>query len=409
MFDAAPLFVNVLRLARSSSRGQLLPIMGLSLIALMGASALAVDAGYWRYQQRIEQTAADSAAIVGADELNYPASNDVTSAAQSAASTNGFTNGASNVTVTVNNPPLSGPHVGNASSVEVIVTQLQPNFFDGIFGINQSVRARAVATLSSANRTCMYGLNPNGGAVQLNGTTINVPDCGIISDSDLRTGLDINGSTITASMIGYAAGNATINGSTFPEAQPKPAVAASDPCPSIAGCAYLKANPPTGTCMSTTTYNGLSKATIPPGVYCSTLIINGCTNVIFSPGVYVFDAGLLVNGSTNVNGSAVTFYNASGSSAITINGSNVKLSAPTSGNMIGVLIYQNPANTQPITANGSGGGYSGMLYLPAAQLTINGSGSTMLLIVADTILVNGSGLSVPSAAFPGFGHAVLSE
>ena len=53
-------------------------------------------------------------------------------------------------------------------------------------------------------------------------------------------------------------------GGTFPDAQPTPMLPVADPCPEIAGCAYLKANPPpTGGC-SDATY---TDHTVPAGCY----------------------------------------------------------------------------------------------------------------------------------------------
>ena len=50
------------------------------------------------------------------------------------------------------------------------------------------------------------------------------------------------------------------------------------------------------------------------------------------------------------------------------------LSAPTSGTYDGILIYQNPSNTNSMIFNGSGSSIiKGIFYLPTAQLTLNGS------------------------------------
>lgn len=322
---------------------------------LMGAAALAVDVGYWRYQQRLEQSAADSAAIAGTDELNY-AANDWSAAAKSAAASNGFTDdGGITVSVTPNNPPTLGPYAGNTNAVEVILDEKQPGLFGTIFGISQWVSVRAVAIQTSSSRDCIYGLSPTAaGTVLINGMQVNAPHCGIISNSVSPSGLNINGSTVTADSISYAAATALLNGSTFPEGQPTRAVAAADPCASIPGCAYLTANPPSpGTCLTPTIYNGLGTATIPAGTYCSQLIVNGTSNVVFSPGVYLFEAGLIINGSNNVSGTGVTFYNSGGQ--FDINGSNVSLTAPTAGNTAGVVIYQSPSNTTAAILNGSSG------------------------------------------------------
>ena len=397
----------------SAQRGQVLPVVALSLVVLMGASALAVDVGYWRYQQRIAQSAADSAAIAGTDELNYASANDWSAAARTDATSNGFTDdGGVTVSVTPNNPPTLGPYAGNANAVEVVIAEKQPGLFGRIFGVSQWVSVRSVAVQTSANRDCIYGLSPTASnTVLINGMHVNAPHCGIISDSTSSSGLTINGSTVTAESIGYAAGTAILNGSTFTEGQPAHAAAAADPCASIPGCAYLLANAPSsGTCLTPTIYNGLGTATIPAGTYCSQLIVNGTSNVVFSPGVYVFEAGITINGSNNVSGSGVTFYNKSGQ--LDINGSNVTLTAPASGNTAGVVVYQDPRNSTAAIVNGSSGVSGGMLYVPAANLTVNGAllGSSSL-VAANTVTLNGSNVNIPTTvtAFPGFAHAVLAE
>src|ERR1700751_1610976 len=95
--------------------GQALIITALCMTCLFGFAALATDVGLMLREKRLLQIAADSAAIAGALELNYSAAR-VTSAALAAATQNGFaatTSGvttASGVTVTVNPPPLYGPH-----------------------------------------------------------------------------------------------------------------------------------------------------------------------------------------------------------------------------------------------------------------------------------------------------------
>ena len=51
--------------------GQTLPLVALWLMVLMGFGGLAVDVGYWEYQQREQQSATDAAAIGGAQQLVY--------------------------------------------------------------------------------------------------------------------------------------------------------------------------------------------------------------------------------------------------------------------------------------------------------------------------------------------------
>ncbi|MGP6157770.1 MAG: pilus assembly protein TadG-related protein [Vulcanimicrobiaceae bacterium] len=393
-------------------RGQTLPLIAASLVVLMCFASLAIDVGSWRYQQRLEQTAADSAALAGAVALAYSASpSPIATAAQADAVSNGFTNGTSNVSVTVNHPPLSGGYLGNSSAVEVIVAKPQPVHF-ALFGrSSQAVSARAVALLSTAGRNCIYALDSSSSsAITSNGGTITMPQCGMISNGSFL----FNGQgTVNAASIGYAGSSPTLNNTVFTGASPRAAVTAANPCPTVAGCAYLTAVPPTsGSCAANTTFNSASTITMVPGKYCNQVLFEGGGNVVFSPGVYDFQNGFTNNSAPAMSGTGVTFYIQGGSVIV---GSNtvVNLSAPTTGNTQGVLIYQPSSDTGQFILNGtSTGSWAGMVYLPAAQLIIDGGEFTnSLLLVADDILLNAAtAVNVPSSSFPGLGgHAVLAE
>jgi uncharacterized membrane protein len=121
--------------------GQALVFVALGLVLLLGFVALGIDMGVMRYQKRVQQTGADAAAIAEANDLGFGGVN--TAAAQTAAANNGFSGATVNfnqvcptsvtdLTVTVNNPPRSGPHASGANSadyVEVCLATLQPTYF----------------------------------------------------------------------------------------------------------------------------------------------------------------------------------------------------------------------------------------------------------------------------------------
>lgn len=316
------------------ARGQIVPLMAFALSLLLLLGALAVDLGYWRYEQRLEQTAADSGALAGAIEYSYSA--DIvkaTAAARTAAGSNGFTHDGVKVTVTVNYPPAAGSYLANKNALEVLVSKQQPKFFAGLKGQSyQVVGARAVALLSDNGRSCVYALSPTGNSLLMNGSTVYMPQCGMSTDGSVL----INGSHVTAQSIAYAVGQ-TVNGSTLSEAVPQKSIPITDPCPTVSGCSYLTATPPVaGPCLPSL-YQG-NNLTVQPGTYCSTLLVNGSNGVTFAPGVYLLKQGLTVNGSTNVTGTGVTFYNLAG--AFTNNGSAPTFSAPATGPTTGVLFYQ---------------------------------------------------------------------
>lgn len=398
------------RLHRSASRGQAFPLVAFSMTVVIGLASMAIDVGYWRYQQRLEQTAADSAALAGAVQLGYTSTtSSITAAAQTDAATNGFTNDGVATTVTVNQPPLSGSYAGNASAVEVIVSRKLPVHFTALFGQSSTtVSARAVAMLSNVNRNCIYALSTSSSAITMDGPTINIPKCGIISNG----GYLINQGSVTAASVAYAAGASnTFNNVTWGSATPAPSIPATDPCGSVPGCSYLKQNPPTsGPCMSQTTFNSSSTMTLQPGKYCNQVIIEGSGAVVFSPGVYDFEGGFTVNsGPPSVTGSGVTFYNNGGS--IIIDTSPTNLTPPTTGNYAGVLVFQPSTNSSQFHINTTAGqGWQGMLYFPSANMMIDGALSSWLLVVANSITLNSdSGVNDSDSAFPVGGHAVLVE
>src|SRR5438067_11828301 len=95
--------------------GQVLIGVAFALVVLTGFAGLAIDMGTLRYQKRLQQTAADAAAIAGAQNLNFASG--VSAGAQAASSQNGFADSTGGsgcptavgcITVTINNPPLSG-------------------------------------------------------------------------------------------------------------------------------------------------------------------------------------------------------------------------------------------------------------------------------------------------------------
>jgi Flp pilus assembly protein TadG len=124
-------------------RGQTMVITALALTSMLGMAAFSVDVGVMFQAKRTLQTAADAGAIAGASEFNY---SDVTAAAKAATAQNGITDGSNGVTITVNNPPSSGPNTGRSSAVEVIASRSVPTIFMKIFGLNtMTVKARSVA------------------------------------------------------------------------------------------------------------------------------------------------------------------------------------------------------------------------------------------------------------------------
>jgi Flp pilus assembly protein TadG len=366
-------------MTRKNEAGQALIFGVVTLgLLLLGFTGLGIDIGYLRYEKRLQQTAADDAAVAAATELRY-ASGNPSSAALNASGANGFTaastgtgcpppapaSAVGSVAVTVNNPPCSGTHQ-DIKHVEVYVAEVQPTFFMKILGTNyatETVTARAVATLKTGTAdSCLYTLG-NGNGIQgitVSGTpTLNAPTCGIDDNGDFGT----NGSKlrVTAASLGVAGNIGKVQGNVTP-APVGPVTPAGDPL------SYLTppGSEPAGACTATS---------CTAGTYSSFSLSGG--NVTLQSGTYIVNGSMTINGNANVTGTGVTFY-ITNSGSVTINGTgNVQLSAPTTGAYAGILLYQDPSDTSAAKINGTSTSFfQGSLYFPKASLDISGTSGT---------------------------------
>jgi Flp pilus assembly protein TadG len=394
---------------RTGDAGQAIVVVALALVVILAILGLAVDMGYLRYTKRQLQTAADAAAMAGAAELPY---GDVTSAAQTDSATNGFTNGTNGATVTVNNPPLSGQHIGDSHYVETIVAKSTNTFFAKAFGVKTvTLQARAVAHLGSGNN-CIFALDPAAsGALSVDAFASISSQCGIVVESSSASALSCSLlASISASSIGVVGGVQNFLCGINPT--PVKGIAVPNPSDPLA---YL-AKPSVGSCTFssqqtyTSTNSPASKpSTLNPGVYCGGINIQPGANVVFNSGVYILTSssgknstgGLTIDIGTNIttNTSAspygVMFYNYGPVGAITFNftsfssNDQVSLSAPTSGTYQGLLFLQDPGNTNAAQIIGSSSyntSLQGSYYFPTASVVFAFDGTVKYdILVADQI------------------------
>lgn len=399
---------------RGGERGQLLPLVAVGLVALLGMTALGVDVGFWRFQQRAQQSAADSAAVTAMIEkgLYSGTAATVLGAARSEATRNGFTDDAGVTTsVTVNQTAgtVTGAYAGDPNAVEVVIAKKSHNLFAGGLGfVPPVVRTRSVGVYNDAAQNCIIGLNKTAYSVYISGTNISVPTCRIASDGSFKadgSNIDAKGInyTVTSSTMGS---NVTINGSAG--ASPTAFGGIADPCPSITACAYLKATPQTGPVQPSGTRSG-GNFTLQPGEYQTQLVISG-SNVTFAPGEYIFDNGVSIMGSNIASVNNITFINKAGK--FDMQGSNASFTAPSTGLTAGVLFYQLATDTNSVAIGGSNLRNSGMVYAPSAAISWQGSNAIWLLVVGDTVTLTGGNTAVPATAsspLPGSRHVVLGE
>jgi hypothetical protein len=364
---------------RQRESGQALVAATFGLVVLLGAAGLAIDVGYLRYQRRLQQSAADSAALAGAAES---AAGNATSAAKGDSALNGFTDGVNNVTVTVD-PAFP---FGTRTGVQVQVSAVHPTFFMRIFGVNTATVSTVAVALLSGTRNCVYALNVFGLAL-INSGTVAASGCGVVDNSDLLNTGAINANSV--SVHGIASGSLTIPAAILGIVQAgDPLFGLTPPAVGGGGCTD-------GTITGTT---GAAPPSNPPaldpGNYCS-ITVTGNANVILNPGTFTL-GGLSLNGKGTVTGSGVTLYLNAGSVAINnLPGANetLLLQAPTTGTLAGILFYQNPGNVLPATIDGKGiSRLEGALYFPGALLNLSNTGTlaAYTIAVANALSLSGT-------------------
>jgi Flp pilus assembly protein TadG len=384
---------------RRRSRGQVMVLICVSLIALMGMIAVVTDFSFMQHQKNKMQTAADSAAMAGAEELSY---GDQVAAGRADSASNGYANGVSSVTVTINNPPSSGPNTSNSAYVEAIVSKPEPTYFLRVLGVStMTVSTRAVA-YEGNGPNCIYVLNPSAsGAMSANGNVTVNSGCGLLVDSSSSSGMTLIGNvSITAPTIGVVGGY-TAGGSSSLTPTPKTGViAATDPLANVAA-------PTVGSCAHTNySLNGTSGSASSPlqlyaGTYCGGITVHGNAWLNFNAGTYVLaGGGMAISANTTMTGTGVTFYNTTGTGgygAITMNGNTqANLSAPTSGPLEGILFFQDrsiPSTDAGSTITGnSSSTFDGAVYFATTTLSFNGNSSSSgySIVVANQLSLSGN-------------------
>jgi hypothetical protein len=388
------------RIARRGNEiGQVMVLICLAIITIMGLVGLVADVGSLQAQKQLLQTAADSAALAAAQEINY---GDSVAAGKADAATNGFTTGVSGVVVTINNPPLSGPNSGKSGYVEAIVSRPEPTFFLRVLGMTTvTIQARAVSNVGNGPN-CIYVLDPSASAaMSLNGNVSVSVGCGLLVNSSSSSALTVNGNvSVTASTIGVVGDYSSTGNVTFSPQPKKGIVAAADPLayvqpPSYGACGYNSFSLNGNTGSSSSPYQ------LSPGVYCGGISINGNAWLNFQPGNYVLaGGGISFGGNAIMTGTGITFYNTTGAGGykgISLSGNVVmNFSAPTSGALAGILFFQDraiPAGSAGSTIVGNAGStLDGALYFPTTTLTYTGNSSTngYGIVVADKWIDTGN-------------------
>lgn len=383
-------------------KGIMLMLFAVLLAPLLALVGLTIDGGRIYFEKRRMQAAADGGAFGAAREILRGNDSLVISGGQDDAELNGYDNDATDITVTVNRPPLTGPNSANNNAVEVIIDRPIPTtFLKVILRQNSTVRARAVAGVATElNPPCIIALNPTAsGAITVAGTAdIYAPDCTVLAESNSPSAITTNGGvSLVAGGIGYGnfGGGFVQNGQGTISPTPVPVPGPGDPFWEVP-----EPNPADYTLRATSTVQTGSGGTYEPGFYQGGFKITGGT-VILNPGIYIVDGFEATGGS--ISGDGVMIYNLGTNKNNNIDiggGVQTNLHAPYSGVYENMLFFN---SRNAVTGNGGNADgnlrgtsdsiYDGIIYFPTVGLTYGGNAtqdSPFAMIVADTITFAGT-------------------
>ena len=125
--------------------GAVAVLFALSATALIGFAGLGAEVALWYIAKGSAQGAADTAAYSALIAYHAGDTAGFADTARAVAAQYGFVDAEAGVSVAVNQPPRSGPHSGDPTAIEVIISAPQVPLFSKLFLAAPSVAARAVA------------------------------------------------------------------------------------------------------------------------------------------------------------------------------------------------------------------------------------------------------------------------
>lgn len=372
-----------MNIKHKNEKGQTIVMIAVAIVGLIGFTALAIDGGNAFSDRRNAQNAADTAALSAA--LAKVRNNDWNAIGLTIATSNGYDNDTVTNTVNLYNPPIEGPYTGNNEYIQAVIVSHVDTFFAPVIGVEQMTNrvnsvARAKPSVEMFFGNAMVSLgqeNDPQPVCEINGSAGgSVIGGGIFCNSSSNCAFDVDGGSGVMSIpegvtvVGTACdiGDIGLGGSDITDGVDQlPVQDFSWLDPTCTGAVaydaatHLSGNtvtPPSGTPLY---FSG----SFPPNPI-----------EILNPGIYCLDDTFRVLNGT-LTGTEVTIVMLS--KGLTWNGGTINLTAPTSGDTAGLLIYQPPSNTSTMSIGGNVTlDTRGTFLAPSALISLAGGAHTQI-------------------------------
>ena len=363
-----------------TERGQALIIIAIALVVIAGLMALVVDGGNTFLDRRNAQNAADSAVLAGALARIRGGQNPITVALASAAQ-NGYTNDGTTSVVTVQIPPVSGPHTGDVEYIQVIIVSHVKTYLASVLGWSQFTnevqavaRSKASEQKQLLNGPALVSLAPNSNCGSGKSFWLH----GEVSLEVTGGGVFVNSNNQNCALVQEGSGKihlenayriSVVGGASIQKAQfLTPSVAVGEVPISFPPPFFL----PDINCGEEEAAVSQDGTTMSPGKWGDEdFPPEGVTNL--EPGVYCLDGDFIVGEGRTLTGTDVLIKVSKGEINFSRD-AKISLDAPSGGENFGLLIFMPIENKNPVVLDGSMGSVlTGTILTPAAPITIIGS------------------------------------
>ena len=372
----------------ANHNGTVALIFGVSIFAIAGSSALAVDFARAYSEKAVLQNATDAAALAAAALSEGEADRRI------AVATAHFIANYRSRTGSTPTPAvqLSGTKVTVSATAQVPTTFARIIGFDTLEVPSDS---EADAAQGEFARACLLALNPAAASgIDLRGDArLVATNCWAWSNANGAQSISGIG-TSQASAAGFCAVGGINGGGHF-----SPGPRAN--CPAIPDPFANLTAPLAGACVASNLNLGPGSYTLNPGTYCGGIQAQASANIIFNPGVYVIkDGPLRLQGQSVSSGTGVVIYfTGTGTGLDVQGGAAVDFKAPTTGDLAGFVFVQDRYAQPGATSRIAGGArikLEGILYMPTWIVDVVGNGAMFdeaitWSMIADRFIIRGTG------------------
>jgi hypothetical protein len=406
--------------------GAALPLVAMSMTALLGFAALTVDLGYGYLTGERLQTTADSAALAAAEQLALTNSVGGTAVAYARQNMPVAEHGevlapsdvrlgrwnAADGTFTASATP--------ANAVSVTTRRAEANgnplktFLAGVIGFDQVDLSRTAIAFFQPREVgnCVLALRRNGTGIEVNSNgRITTNRCNVYANSSANNSMITRSNARITAQDGEICTVGRVSGSGYSPAAKTRCAVAPDPLASLP-------EPTLPPCTHTSTVEVEGQRTLNPGRYCDGIEIESGANVTFNPGTYIIEGDEFeIESNAVAAGEGVTIILRDKDAYLTVNqNSRIQLTAPTSGPYKGVAIYASRRITQVVRheiSSNSTSVVNGAIYIPTGELFVKSNGQVFsfgscLSIIAFDILVNSNSQIIVDNNFGGCGLSPIS-